>query len=74
MGYLAGKENGRIKEIKDRISRDIIEFIRRGAVIPSYYNSQDIEYAQKYGKRHGVFFMIEKPIKLNVIHGGKSNE
>jgi hypothetical protein len=70
-GYTHGKERGRDKEIKNRISRDIIAGIKRDGNIPQYYSTKDIQAAQEYGKKEGFYFTVGDPPPFKVIRGGK---
>lgn len=70
-GHSSGKHKGKIEEIKDRISRDIIENIKKHDAIPNYYSKKDIEEAKKYGKRIGFLFSTNEPKTLKLIKGRK---
>lgn len=71
-GYSAGKHKGMMEEIRDRISRDIIEDIRNhNSINKRYYSKEDIEQAKKYGKKIGFLFLTGDDKKLRMINGGK---
>jgi hypothetical protein len=74
LGYFHGRDAGYKRSCNDRIARAIIDHIKRGVPIPSYYDAKDIKYAQKYGKKHDIFFELTKPVKLKIISGPKINE